>query len=258
MTGDCQSLLADRMRSVAALRAGTAAPFKFVINTGDNFYPSGVYGVDDAVWDSEWGDVYKGLPHMRWYGTYGNHDYGQGDRSCACATGDDAGARCLQVQKHGAVHGDQEWYLPAMSFYANPLPGISLEIVSLDLNILDSDPTCPWVACGKKQCGAHDSILPGCNLARCRQTLQKRAELAFELLEERISVATRERRQLIVLSHYPSSWLYFFHKGRKITELLRTPQVRIAYFSGHVHCTQPPRLRSNRMQLACSALAHES
>ena len=57
-----------------------------------------------------------------------------------------------QVQKHGAVHGGQKWYMPAVSYYVTPLPGINLEIVALDTNFIDYWPTCPWVACGRVEC----------------------------------------------------------------------------------------------------------
>ena len=58
--------------------------------------------------------------NAQWYSTYGNHDYGQYNRACACLNpGDDTpGEQCAQVQKHGAKHNNQEWYMPAMSYYA--------------------------------------------------------------------------------------------------------------------------------------------
>ena len=71
-------------------------------------------GVDDPVWDTEWGDIYHSLPPMKWYSVYGNHDYGQFNRECACtAPGvDTPGNQCAQVLKHGGVHNNQEWYMP--------------------------------------------------------------------------------------------------------------------------------------------------
>ena len=49
VNGDCQVLLADRMRQLVEERASTDAPFRFVVNVGDNFYPAGVTGIDDPV-----------------------------------------------------------------------------------------------------------------------------------------------------------------------------------------------------------------
>lgn len=49
---------------------------KFIITTGDNFYPSGVKNVSDPHWKSSFEDVYlkDSLP-MKWYPVLGNHDY---------------------------------------------------------------------------------------------------------------------------------------------------------------------------------------
>ena len=130
------------------------------------------------VWDTEWGDIYHTLPPMKWYGVYGNQcalgraalshamaaplrplsdlmcsppalpsDYGQYNRACACDDPDKhsfdlAGAQCAQVQKHGSSHNFQEWYMPAMSYFATPLPGVNLEVVALDTNIVDEHKTC--------------------------------------------------------------------------------------------------------------------
>ena len=108
--------------------------------------------------------------------------------------------------------------------------------------------SCPWIACGKKMC-APDEIevvdhdppgVPGCNLARCKAVMQARGEYAFELLEERIEEAIKHHRQLIVITHYPTTWFdWWMHprRGRKFTDLLSNPRVHIAFFGGHVHAT---------------------
>lgn len=226
------------MREVAALRADSDAPFKFVVNAGDNFYPAGVHGVQDEVWQSEWGGIYHGLPSMTWYSTYGNHDYGQWNRPCVCRDDDIDGVHCAQVQKHGAVHGNQKWHLPAMNFFASPLPGVNLEIVSLDLNTVDDGKTCPWIACGKVFCYEDQAVVPGCNLARCRRTMRRRAEQAYDLLEARIAEARAANRQLIVFSHYPTTYLRgFYHHGKSFIDLLKAANVDMVYFGAHVHAT---------------------
>ena len=74
VNGECQGVLASMMKQEAARLAETAAPLRFVVNAGDNFYPTGVTGVNDPVWESEWGRVYRGLPEgLPWYSVYGNH-----------------------------------------------------------------------------------------------------------------------------------------------------------------------------------------
>ena len=47
------------------------------------------------------------------------------------------GSECGQVQGHGKTIGGQRWYMPSLNFYATPLPGLNLEVVSLDTNVLD-------------------------------------------------------------------------------------------------------------------------
>jgi len=50
---------------------------------------------------------------MKWYGVYGNHDYGQLNRDCACSGSSDVpGRQCAQVQKHGFQYNQQEWCAP--------------------------------------------------------------------------------------------------------------------------------------------------
>ena len=49
---------------------------KFIITTGDNFYPAGVQSTEDPHWDHSFNWVYNKKGHMLpWYPTLGNHDY---------------------------------------------------------------------------------------------------------------------------------------------------------------------------------------
>lgn len=49
---------------------------RFVISTGDNFYPQGVASVDDPKWRSAYEDVYSAASlQCPWYAVLGNHDY---------------------------------------------------------------------------------------------------------------------------------------------------------------------------------------
>lgn len=90
------------------------------------------------------------------------------------------------------------------------------------------------------RCADDEAQYPGCTRARCREVLRRRAAQAESLLRERIAAAEAADRQLIVISHYPTT--YF---GRKealgIGALLRNPRVRIANFGGHVHSTDDSR-----------------
>ena len=238
------------MRAVARERDGTDKPFKFVVNVGDNFYPAGVWGTMDPVWKTEWADIYNGLPSMPWYSVYGNHDYGQYNRPCACTgTKDVPGAQCAQAQKHGSIINGQKWYMPEMSYYVQPLPGVNLEIVTIDLNVLDSHKICPWIVCGQKKCAPDDAwsgsvsgVPVECGMQLCTQTLYQRALAAWDLLKERIEAAKAvvPRRQLIVNCHYPTTWLKWFKhptEQKTFLELLNDPKLHVVFFGGHVHAT---------------------
>ncbi len=49
---------------------------RFVISTGDNFYPSGVRDVDDSKWQSSFERIYTAASLQKpWYVVLGNHDW---------------------------------------------------------------------------------------------------------------------------------------------------------------------------------------
>ena len=67
-----------RQSEVAAAMARAASEFgsRFVISTGDNFYPAGVKSITDPQWKTSFEDVYT-APSLQtpWYVALGNHDY---------------------------------------------------------------------------------------------------------------------------------------------------------------------------------------
>jgi hypothetical protein len=50
---------------------------KFIVSTGDNFYPIGVDGIDNPHWKTSFEGVYNGenIAWQPWYIAIGNHDY---------------------------------------------------------------------------------------------------------------------------------------------------------------------------------------
>lgn len=50
---------------------------EFILNAGDNFYLTGVTGLDDPKWDTVYADLYPKLNNLKnlpFYGVIGNHD----------------------------------------------------------------------------------------------------------------------------------------------------------------------------------------
>ncbi len=68
----------DQQRQVATAMAGVAGrtDARFVISTGDNFYPHGVGSVTDPQFRASFEDIYS-APSLQtpWYAVLGNHDY---------------------------------------------------------------------------------------------------------------------------------------------------------------------------------------
>jgi tartrate-resistant acid phosphatase type 5 len=51
---------------------------RFIITTGDNFYPAGVSSTSDPHWQRSYEDIYNKEGHqLPWYPVLGNHDYQQ-------------------------------------------------------------------------------------------------------------------------------------------------------------------------------------
>ena len=68
----------NEQRRVAAQMAKSAEAIgaRFVISTGDNFYPKGVASVEDERWKTSFEDVYAAPALMiPWYIALGNHDH---------------------------------------------------------------------------------------------------------------------------------------------------------------------------------------
>ena len=244
----CQSEIADFMREEARLHPGL---YKFVVNAGDNFYPFGVDGPDNPDWESRWGSAYLGLPSMPWYSVMGNHDIAQTNRKCACGRNP---LGCSQVRKHGAgitkdtthTDGNHTWVMPDFNYFVRPLPGVALEIVSLDSNYLDSARICPWNACDRAWCEDWEKNSwddDACTVPECRQILRERAEAAIAFLYERLQV--NKGGHVIINTHYPSDYFERYKFGANVSgvgwvdaiALFGTEDPKITYIGAHRHAT---------------------
>lgn len=110
----------EPMLKVAAALSSFAEKnmYKFIISTGDNFYPTGVKSASDGQFQKAFEQPFKApaLRNVRWFISLGNHDqWGWSG----------------QVE-YGKTHA--RWYLPAKSYWSRvPLSGgVEAEIITLD------------------------------------------------------------------------------------------------------------------------------
>ncbi|HZP66068.1 MAG TPA: tartrate-resistant acid phosphatase type 5 family protein [Rudaea sp.] len=99
VVGDWGRFGSPPQRAVATQMARTAEALdaKFIISTGDNFYPNGVASVDDPQWQLSYEQVYTDyVLHNDWYVVLGNHDYHGNPQAEVDYT-----------------HRSQRWHLPA-------------------------------------------------------------------------------------------------------------------------------------------------
>jgi tartrate-resistant acid phosphatase type 5 len=67
---------AQKRLAVAMGRTADAVGARFIISTGDNFYPAGVTSVEDPQWKTSFEDMYDAPSLMiPWYAVLGNHDH---------------------------------------------------------------------------------------------------------------------------------------------------------------------------------------
>jgi len=78
VVGDWGRYGSPSQRAVASemAKAAEAVGAKFILSTGDNFYPNGVASVEDPQWQTSFEQVYTDFVlHNDWFVVLGNHDY---------------------------------------------------------------------------------------------------------------------------------------------------------------------------------------
>jgi acid phosphatase len=115
-SSSAQHSLALEMGKVAG-RIGA----RFVVSTGDNFYPDGVASLEDPLWRTAFEEIYT-APSLQvpWYVALGNHDH--------------RGSVAAQIAYSGR---STRWRMPSAHFRrSEPLPSGE----TLDLFLVDTDP----------------------------------------------------------------------------------------------------------------------
>lgn len=107
--------------AVAMAQAAEGLQSRFVLSSGDNFYPAGVKSASDPQWKTSFEDIYSaGSLQTPWYVALGNHDY------------------------RGSVHAQVDysrksprWRMPHRYF---AIPGAQSGIPQLDIFVIDTTP----------------------------------------------------------------------------------------------------------------------
>ncbi len=73
---------AQKKTAAAMVEYNNKNRFDFGITLGDNFYTYGMDGTSDPRWQTQWEDLYGPLG-IKFYPSFGNHDYGQRDSPAA-------------------------------------------------------------------------------------------------------------------------------------------------------------------------------
>ncbi|HEY3028175.1 MAG TPA: metallophosphoesterase [Pyrinomonadaceae bacterium] len=112
--GDFGNGSAEQKQVAAAmLRYHHLTPFDFALTLGDNFYDQGMLSLNDPRWQTWWAALYDPLG-IKFYATFGNHDWGFGDSPAA---------EILYTER------SQSWRLPApyYTFTAGPVQFFALD-----------------------------------------------------------------------------------------------------------------------------------
>jgi len=224
--GDWGRMGGDSQAHVAAAMGDAAAEIgsRFVISTGDNFYPAGVQSVHDPHWKLSFEDIYT-APALQtpWYAALGNHDYRGVPRS----------------QVH-YTHHSERWRMPHRFYKVTEAehgtPG-------LDIFVMDTSPLVQ---------GRHEEIaqLVHGHLWKARFGRQ------FRWLQHELAQSTAPWK--VVVGHHP---IYSGSHGdtevlvERIAPLLEQNGVQV-YLNGHDHSLQ--HIARGGVNYVCSGAGSEA
>lgn len=213
----------QRETGVQMGRTAEAIGARFVISTGDNFYPDGVAGVEDPQWKTSFEDIYtaKAL-QCPWYVVLGNHDYHKKAQSQV-----DYSAKSAR------------WRMPAryFAFSETVAPGVQADFFMLDSVAMIE---------GYRKSEKYGDV----------KTQDVKAQLAW--LEKALAGATA--RWKIVVAHHPvysSSGKHGDTKElvRDVKPLLERYGVQV-FINGHEHDMQ--HLREGKVHYFCSGAGSQT
>lgn len=213
----------QRETGVQMGRTAEAIGARFVISTGDNFYPDGVAGVDDPQWKTSFEDIYTAASlQCPWYVVLGNHDYHKKAQA--------------QVD-YSAV--SRRWRMPAryFAFSEAVADGVRADFFLIDSNALVE---------GYRKTEKYGDL----------RAQDEKAQLAW--LEKALAASTARWR--IVVSHHPvysSSGKHGDTKElvRDIKPLLEKHGVQV-FLNGHEHDMQ--HLKEGRVHYFCSGAGSQT
>ena len=113
----------QREVSSAMTKTSSIITPKFIISTGDNFYPDGVKTASDEQWKTSYEEIYTGSGlWCPWYVVLGNHDYHSNPQAE------------IEYSK-----SSKRWTMPARYYYKN-MPVGTDPLVTADFIFIDTSP----------------------------------------------------------------------------------------------------------------------
>ena len=261
--GPDQAKCAERMREYVTerKRRNPKSTLLFVLSVGDNFY---WVGGGALRFEKTWHDVYSNktdltqsneLVEVPWFSVMGNHDYGDSDLHAICSwkatgafkcpdnstlptCGYSSGAgtsqtyagRQLDPEKHGDARPEGlaatgGYHMPDFTYYYS-IPELSLEIVAIDQNIVDSGNLGGTGGAGQVEefCGS---------MAEINSALGKLAAASSRLLQDRAK--NTSAHNIAIINHYPGVGPDLRDDFIRTNQAGKAPGANVKSFYGHVH-----------------------
>jgi hypothetical protein len=250
---DVQQKVAANMQNYVNKMNGNGYNLLFIATTGDNFYTTGLDGLNRLknVWFYRYNlpltpDSFgrKSLTDYPWFPTMGNHDFGNADKNALCPekspfaviNGQAYGSYQLNADKGGARDPNDvmnkintyNYYMPDFSYHVE-IPSLSFEFIAMEANTFDSgglggDGTKGGASEVGRICGGG----PDKGQGNINKKLKILYDASINVLKSR---AAGPNKNFLIANHYPAGDCHGWNKI--LTD--KDPSRNVRCVAGHVH-----------------------
>ena len=250
---DVQQKVAANMQNYVNKMNGNGYNLLFIATTGDNFYTTGLDGLNRLknVWFYRYNlpltpDSFgrKSLTDYPWFPTMGNHDFGNADKNALCPekspfsviNGQAYGSYQLNADKGGARDPNDvrnkintyNYYMPDFSYHVE-IPSLSFEFIAMEANTFDSgglggDGTKGGASEVGRICGGG----PDKGQGNINKKLKILYDASINVLKSR---AAGHNKNFLIANHYPAGDCHGWNKI--LTD--KDPSRNVRCVAGHVH-----------------------